>query len=98
MADLDTLSCRSRVNPRSGGSTHPTNKRPTNVALLERRLELQVIEPVHRLDVDPLHRIALQHVERDAGPGIALRPDLSIELGQRRRLLAIDADDHVAAR
>src|SRR5215472_11831325 len=63
----------------------------------ERRFQLQMFEPVHRLDLDSAHLVVLQHIERNGGASAPLCPDLAIEVGQVFGLLAIDADDHVAA-
>src|SRR5262245_25276794 len=56
-----------------------------------------MVEAIDRLDLDAVHRAVLQHLKRDVDPGISLRPDLAVEIGQILRRLALDADDHVAA-
>src|SRR5882757_703122 len=63
----------------------------------ERRLELEMVEAVDRLNVEVLHRIAIADVKPDHGAGPAFGPDLAVEVGQARGGLAVDADDHVAA-
>src|SRR5947209_8397866 len=63
----------------------------------KRRLQLQVIQPVHRLDVEaPLFAGAL-HVERNVRAGAALRVDGAIEVGQPLRDRPADAHDDIAA-
>src|SRR5206468_11063795 len=64
--------------------------------LLKRGFQLQMVEPVHRLDLDSTHLAVLQHIERNRVARAPLSPDLAIEIGQAFGLLALDADDHVA--
>src|SRR5207249_7018829 len=64
--------------------------------LLKRGFQLQMVEPVHRLDLDSAHLAVLQHIERNRVARAPLSPDLAIEIGQAFGLLALDADDHVA--
>src|SRR5215470_16055666 len=63
----------------------------------ERRVELEIVEAVDRLDIDVLYRVVVADIEPDHGAGAAFRPDLAIEVGQARGGLAVDADDDVAA-
>ena len=64
---------------------------------LQRRLQLQMIQPVHRLDVDAPLLAALLDIERHGRAGRAGGPDLAVEIREAARRLACDADDFVAA-
>src|SRR6476659_4187356 len=56
-----------------------------------------MIETIERLDFEAPHLAVLQHIERHSGARGALGPDFAIKIGQAFRLLAIDADDYIAA-
>ena len=51
-----------------------------------------MVAAIDRFDVEPSHLLLLQYVERNFDPGTALRPNLSVEVGEVFRLLAVDAD------
>ncbi len=56
-----------------------------------------MIEAVDRLDVEAPYLPVLQNVKGDGDARAPLRPDLTVKVGQILRLLAIDADDDIAA-
>ena len=46
----------------------------------KRRFQLEMVEAVDRLDLDPAHLLVLQHVKPDGDAGIPPRPQLAIEI------------------
>src|ERR1700694_5639732 len=63
----------------------------------KRRFQPEVIQPVDRFDLDALLLVALDHIERNDGAGVALRIELAVEARELSNRLAMDAENHVAA-
>src|SRR5262249_51989360 len=63
-----------------------------------RRLQLEVVEAVHRLHVDPALAVVRLDVEGNDRTGAALPPDLAIEFRQRPDRNTADPENDVATR
>src|SRR5262245_29992054 len=81
-AGPDRASC-----PQAGPPGHPIS---------ERRLELEVVEPAHRLHVDALGLAVAQNLDRHGGAGLSPRPHLAVEIGKAVGRLAADAEQDIA--
>src|SRR5882762_9906106 len=62
----------------------------------QRRLELQIVQPVDRFDVDTLLLAAVPDIERNRGTGGTDGPHLAIKIRKAARRFASDTDDFVA--
>src|SRR5450631_838220 len=75
----------------------PPAKRPERVWRSVRRLLPEIIELVHRPNLDLANIDALQQAQRDFAACRAARPQLAIELRLRSNALAADREDDVAS-